>query len=277
MRQEADLTSRAVEAAQQEQVVVGHVGWDSGEHLFDEADPDGPPGTQHTLICVTLGGSNAAKLKGPNTGRKIICCTSDGRIPAVGALVYIVIPHGMEESPGAGCIIAVRAKVRRDNLVNGEVQTTATSGAARTIHRNDGSISLLTTHDNTPDGKVIVFTIAPTSWKFTAPWGSLVFDASGLHIKTAAGPRIDLGGISIPGLPDSLVGAFAGYCNITAPTIKLNGSSVFLGATTPGVPIYHPALLSPIVPTPNAPIPTTPPNPVGIGAAYQTQTVWVAP
>ncbi len=157
------------------------------------------------------------------------------------------------------------------NLGYGEVAVYSAGedgeGQARTLWKKDGSVCTMTTNDNTPDGKVVALTVSPTALKFTAPWGSLVFDASGLHIKTKAGPRLDMGGLSIPGLPDALIGPFTGYFKVTAPTVKLDSGSVFIGAGS----IFNPATWAPV----NATLP--PPIPVLPGVTIQSQSVWVSP
>lgn len=101
----------------------------------------------------------------------------------------------------------------------------------RALFKDDGSVTLLTTNDNTPTGKVVALKIAPDSFTFTAPWGSFKFDASGFHLKTKAGPRIDMGGLDLSsiGIPASVSGALTGYIDFTAPTINLKGGICNLG------------------------------------------------
>ncbi len=119
------------------------------------------------------------------------------------------------------------------NLADGETCVYAPgsdgNSQARALFKDDGSVTLLTTNDNTPGGKVVALTVSPSAFKFTAPWGSLTFDATGFHLKTKAGPRIDMGGISIPGIPDALSGPLTGYCKITAPVVTVAGGITNLG------------------------------------------------
>ncbi len=125
----------------------------------------------------------------------------------------------------------------------------------RLLLKGDGSITLLTTDTNIAAGKVVAFRLSPTEMRFTAPWGSFVFDASGFHLKTKAGPRFDMGGISIPGIPDALSGPLSGYINLTAPVIKNTAANVFNGAGS----VFSPAIYAPVNPLPppapiNAPL-----------------------
>lgn len=106
-RNESDLYSPAQDYVAP-QVEIGTVGWEGRESHFEKgtADNDG-----HTLVCVTLyrGRDPGVRPKdGVAQGQQILCHISDGiyRIPPKGARVYVAIPHGMEELPGSGCIVA---------------------------------------------------------------------------------------------------------------------------------------------------------------------------
>lgn len=102
MRSEDDLTSRArdYEGAQ---VEIGTVGWASRSDWFEKGtgENDG-----HTLVFVTLRPRTPSSVEGE--GREILCHIADGcfRIPPKGARCYVIIPHGLEEAPGAGVIVA---------------------------------------------------------------------------------------------------------------------------------------------------------------------------
>jgi hypothetical protein len=123
-------------------------------------------------------------------------------------------------------------------------------GQARILGKQDGSLTFLTTDTNTADGTTIALRIAPTELRFTAPWGDMIFDASGFHVKTLEGPRFDMGGINIPGLPAALSGPLSGYAKISAPVIKLDGAGVFLGAGATFQPTVYAPLAGDAPPTP---------------------------
>ncbi len=105
---EDNLTGRARDYVTM-QVAVGHVGWDDQEAYYEKGDPSGPPGHRHTLVYVTLGGKEAP-VKAPDSRVRLLCAIGSGvfRIPKKGTMVYVIVPPGMEESPGAPLIIATR-------------------------------------------------------------------------------------------------------------------------------------------------------------------------
>lgn len=112
MQNEDDLTGRARDYGSV-QVDVGTVGWDSQEEYYLKGDPSKPAGYRHTLVYVTIFRGKDPDVRpkaGVAHGRKIICCLNGGthRIPPKGSLVYVLVPEGMEESPGAAMIIGVR-------------------------------------------------------------------------------------------------------------------------------------------------------------------------
>lgn len=254
-------------------IQMGTIGWDDdADHFFPGAiDNDG-----HTLVAVQLYGDRDASepLKPTRAqGRKILCQIKDGefRVPAKDSRCFVIIPSGMEYTPGAGVIIATVApgnEVRR-NLTSGDAFYSATGGGeASVIVKSDGSITLHTTADNTPTGRSVFLRLTKSALQFVAPWGKLIFDESGFHLKTTSGGcRMDMGGISIPLVPQAITDAISGYISLTAPTIRAKGGSVFLGS---GV-IYNPVMHSPV---------SVPPPP-GAGTAYtsslQSQSVWAAP
>lgn len=121
------------------------------------------------------------------------------------------------------------------NLNDAETAVFASEGEARATFKTNGAISLYTTSDNTETGKGVYLSVSPTALEFFAPWGRMVFDASGFHVVTASGARIDLGGIG--GLPGPL-SALGSYATMTAATVKCAGSTVALGAG----PVYDAAL-----------------------------------
>lgn len=114
----------------------------------------------------------------------------------------------------------------------------------RVLIKDNGGVTIFTTDDNTPTGKAVALSVSPTGMKFTAPWGSFTFDATGFHLKTKAGPRIDMGGISIPGLPAALAGPLSSYITLTAGVIKNAAANVFNGAGS----VFLPAVAAPALP-----------------------------
>lgn len=140
-----------------------------------------------------------------------------------------------------------RTQFTPGNLQPGETAVYATGSPAQTIHKLDGSVTMATiaSSDNTSQ---VYLSVSPTALTFMAPWGRLVFDATGFHVATATGAQFDLSGIAAPG-PLSSVSTFA---NINAAIINMNGSSVNLGLPTAG---YFQAVISPVPAPSGTPLP----------------------
>lgn len=128
----------------------------------------------------------------------------------------------------------IRGQMLAGNLGPGETIIYAGgklgTSQGRVLMKDDGSVTLFTTDSNTATGNPVAFRISPTGGlEFTSQWGSMVFDQTGFHVRTQAGPRLDMGGVSLPGVPAALTGAFVGYAKLTAPTVAIEGANVVLG------------------------------------------------
>ncbi len=120
------------------------------------------------------------------------------------------------------------------NLADGETCVYGPGGdgnsQGRVLIKDDGSVTLYTTDTNTKDGNTVALRISPQGGlEFTSQWGSLTFDQTGFHVRTQAGPRLDMGGISLPGVPTAVTGAFTGYAKLTAPTVAIEGANCVIG------------------------------------------------
>ena len=132
------------------------------------------------------------------------------------------------------------------------------------------TVSLMTS-DGTND---LQLTLSPTALSFFAPFGKLIFDATGLHITTSGGASFHLGSVGgLPSLPGLSLGSM---CSVNADVVRINGNITQLGAGT----VYAPVVIS----TVGSPAPLTPiPHPDIIDSstsvpitAVTTQTVMVA-
>lgn len=119
------------------------------------------------------------------------------------------------------------------------------TGQAKVFLRSDGSASLVTTDTNTANGNTIKLSVSPVPLQGIvafSPWGSYKMNVTGYHLMTAAGARMDGGGVSAPGLP----AAVGSYWTFSAASCSLQSSTVNLGPTraaqTP-VMLSTPALL----------------------------------
>lgn len=268
---EDDLYSPAREYAQS-LVQIGTVGWERREEHTDlgTVDNDGL-----TFVCVTLYAGKTpgeAVTKGVAQGHEILCHLADGifRIPKKGAKCWVVIPAGMEQLDGAGLIVGTASpgsEIRR-NVKPGDTFIGATGGGeAGIVIKADGSVVIFTRDDNTPTGKLVAWKLAPTGQTFSAPIGSYAHDATGWHVKTKAGPRIDMGGMALPGVPSSITDLLGTYMTFTGGKIKVGGAIVKLGVG----PTYGTALQAPA--SALAPVPG--PQPVLTGATSQSCSVLV--
>ena len=159
-----------------------------------------------------------------------------------------------------------RTQFTPGNLQPGETAVYATGSSACSLYKLDGSITHMTTatSDNASN---VYFQVSPTAFTFMAPWGRMVFDATGLHFSTASGATFDMGGLNIPG-PLAALGT---YCNIGAGSIGLTGGTVMLGKSTSGIwnQVCYP--LSPVL----TPIPVQA-GPVTTSPVTASPTVFVA-
>ncbi len=129
----------------------------------------------------------------------------------------------------------IRAQQVYGNLAAGESCLFATSGQARVVCKADGSIVLYTTEDNTETGRAVYLKLAPDGLRMEAPWGRVTFDATGFHLITHSGARLDLGGIG--GLPAVGPLSIGSYCTMTADICHVDGQAVLLGAGDVHLPV----------------------------------------
>lgn len=171
----------------------------------------------------------------------------------------------------------IRGQMLSGNLGPGETIIYAGgklgTSQGRLLMKDDGSVTLFTTDSNTATGNPVAFRISPTGGlEFTSQWGSMVLDQTGFHVKTKAGPRLDMGGITIPGVPSAVTGAFTGYANLTAPSVQLAGANVTLGMG----PILNQAVAGfPSLLVGGGPAPLSLAD-LSASALFASNTVWVS-
>lgn len=152
----------------------------------------------------------------------------------------------------------LRSQAIYGNLKEGETCLYAAgpdgNGQGRVSLKADGSITLYTTDDNTPAGNGVYLKLSRKSLSFVAPWGKLTFDATGFHLTTSSGARLDLGNVALPGPLSALM---PNYARITASTITLDSTAIMLGpsASNGGTGAYMSAAYSVVPPVaPGIPI-----------------------
>lgn len=70
----------------------------------------------------------------------------------------------------------------------------------RILLKDDGSVNIMTTHDNTPSGQTTGIFVAPESIKMICRWGMIVIDEDGINISTFGNkltPSVPPGGSAI--------------------------------------------------------------------------------
>jgi hypothetical protein len=128
------------------------------------------------------------------------------------------------------------------NLRDGETALYAAGadglGQARVVLKDDGSINIYTTETNTEEGQAVFFRVATDAFEFVAPWGTLKFNATGLHVNTQAGAQFNMGGIY--GLPAPL-DEIASYVTMQAGTFNVTSSvsSFGIAGQTPLADAYQ--------------------------------------
>ncbi len=152
----------------------------------------------------------------------------------------------------------------------------------RVIIKNNGSVTLMTTENNLPadqGGQPVAFRISPEGGlEFTSQFGSMVLDKTGFHVKTAAGPRFDMGGLVIPGLDaipgiGTLTETMGAYATITAPFVNIAGATTTLGMG----PLYESAAV--VIPGPAGPTqisPNVPATMASLATLTASGTVYVS-
>jgi hypothetical protein len=181
----------------------------TGDVLKQFTDCDQADWWQHVGFAsrpsnVTAGKAACQGVAFRASDRDVVICSRDTRTNQI---------YG-NLGPGETCLFGAGA--------DGESQ-------GRVIVKDDGSVTLATTDDNTSAGNMTYLRIHPTKGlTFVAPWGSIVFDEAGLRIKHDTGFSATAGGIG--GLP----GGLSSYFKISAALTTVEGSTVFLGAGLAG-------------------------------------------
>lgn len=163
---------------------------------------------------------------------------------------YLSNPHGLQMRPldpdadGTACqvyywyegsqgyaMLANDPRTQGDlsiQLQKGEAILHSPLGSGFTRMKADGSISLFTTDDNTPNGRSVNLTLAPTGLSYDFPFGRLRFDNTGFHVLTNAGARLDLGAIAAP----APLNALSSYATLSAAMTHIEGTAVHTGTAT---------------------------------------------
>lgn len=196
--------------------------WDIGTIRHVDYDEDGFASIQPDTFEDGTGGTSPYEMHSP-TGLYALPLGPDvddaGNI-LIGATVF----YAMEGGRGHALPMTdPRSIAKMANMKPGETLLYNQTGQfLRLAH--DGTITAFTTDDGTMTGRSVYAETSPTGFRWVAPWGSLIFDQTGLHVVHASGARFDLGGIyGVPGLPASItsyVSVRAASFDVLSPLIS---------------------------------------------------------
>jgi hypothetical protein len=116
----------------------------------------------------------------------------------------------------------IRAQAMYGSLEAGDTAVYATDGMARALFKADGSVTLLTTTDNTDTGTTVSLRISGDGFVFSAPWGGFAFTAEGFQAFTQSNSTPPVFGGSLELKTD-------GTCAVTGSMTAINTSQVTLG------------------------------------------------
>jgi hypothetical protein len=134
----------------------------------------------------------------------------------------------------------VRAANIYGNLAMGETCVYAAGSQARTVYKADGSITHITTDDNTATGNSVLSRTTPTEERFWAPFGKRWHDVSGFHVRTWHGAKFDLGGLGLPApfnIYSSMAALSADVVHIDAAVLSLGRDNGFCQAVVQATPL----------------------------------------
>lgn len=136
---------------------------------------------------------------------------------------------------------SVRSAAIASLVKMGEKALYADGSQAVALFKLDGSINLLTTHDNSATGRNVNSFVNPTEgfgWEW--PWSRLNSRKDGLHYSHVSGASFDLGQINLTGPFAALASAVGGTvtaATLSAKLIRLEGTVISIGSAS-GVPDY---------------------------------------
>lgn len=116
------------------------------------------------------------------------------------------------------------------NLADGETCVYASGSQARTVYKTDGSITSVTTDDNTPTGNSVFIRVDPKAISAFSPLVDFTGDAMGWRFTTWQGARFTMTGLGLPA-PFNALGLNSSI-DLSADTITLDAAVLQLGRTT---------------------------------------------
>lgn len=144
-------------------------------------------------------------------------------------------PEGIVFKTGSGDVVVGGRSVRSGEIAGlikpGESCFFADGSRASILCKNDGSVRLVTTHDNSRGGRTIAATVGTNGVDLSTPWSRLTISDLGIHgycVRSdgSAGAYFDLG--SVAGLPAPF-DAMGTYLAMGANLVRIEGQTIALG------------------------------------------------
>ena len=157
-------------------------------------------------------------------------CIPAGPTPRVAAAQVLCVIDSARDMCFAGR--DARGQALYGALMPGETCVYAPTGMARTLYKADGSITHLTTSDNTSGGTTITSIQSPTGFSWVTPWGTMTLDAKGFTVITSGGASFQVTPSGTVAVIGSQFVAQVSQAAIGAGASALTPCAVAIGGTT---------------------------------------------
>lgn len=200
-----------------------YIGLDLAVATLSAYDDDDFPGVQHDAFGK--GGTPPYEQHSPHgfLSRPLDPDLDAKGQPKLGCQVLI----GMEGGRGHAWLSHdPRVIPKLPRLLKGESMVYGPAGNFIRCHADGTHTQFTTDKGGDASGQSVYSQTAPDKFLKVAPWGVERFDASGWHVLTHSGARIDCGGIG--GLPAPL-DAIGAYFSVSAPMVRFDCASAVFG------------------------------------------------
>lgn len=195
--------------------------------------------TVHVLFAKADTGTGAVTCQ---TGDILTGSVSDANSPVFGSWGVLSLPAvpiaGVSapeaivlKSNGIDVVIggrSVRSAAIAGQIDQGETAVFADGSQGLVLIKLDGSVNMLTTHDNTVAGRNVGLRLAPDGLKFEWPWSRLKCESDGLHYDHTSGLVFDLGVVDLSG-PFAILSPYKTYFNLRADMGRIQSSFLSMG------------------------------------------------
>lgn len=123
---------------------------------------------------------------------------------------------------------SVRSAYLAGLIKQGETALFADGSQAVALFKLDGSINLLTTHDNTKDGRNVNMRLGPDGWRFEWPWSRLKVEKDGLHFDHKSGALFSVTALELTG-PFAPLSQFKSFFTVRADMSAIESAFLAVG------------------------------------------------